>query len=362
MRIGIDARFYGTLGKGLGRYTAELIRGLEALPSEYQFVVYLRPENAGEYVPTKSNFQKVIVDLPWYGLREQLWWPWFLSSQELDLVHFPHFNVPILCPVPFVVTIHDLILLRHPTVEATTHTPIFYWAKHYAYRLVLAVALRRARAIITVSRFVADDLRRRFGFLTKPITVTHEAAYQSAGIYTPRDTKKSGYMTLGNAYPHKNLEWLSDFFTPRSETLTLVGKIDTFRARLQERFSKQTNLKFPGELTDAEVGEALRSARALILPSLYEGFGLPVLETQVLGTPVLAHFDTALPEVGGMGVVYFQAAIPMSLSRSMALLDRPEFVAWLTVRGEANAGQYSWGNLARTTYEVYGQIEKSASR
>lgn len=355
MRIGIDARFYGTLGKGLGRYTAELIRGLEVLDSTHEFVVYLRPENAGEYVPTKSNFQKVVVDLPWYGLREQLWWPRFLGGQKLDLIHFPHFNVPMLCPVPFVVTIHDLILLRYPTVEATTHTPLIYWAKHYAYRLVLWVAIRRARAIITVSRFVADDLRTRFRFLTKPVTITHEAAYRSHTPPPNADAPKEGYMTLGNAYPHKNLEWLGEFFATRVETLTLVGKMDVFRTKLRTKFSGQANLKFPGELSDTEVEATLTSTCALILPSLYEGFGLPLLEAQVLGTPVLANFDTALPEVGGMGAVYFQSTTPESLRRSMTLFGRPHLRVWLVLRGQTNAQGYSWPRLAEDTCCVYSQ-------
>jgi glycosyltransferase involved in cell wall biosynthesis len=302
MRIGIDARFYGTLGKGLGRYTAELIRGLEALETSHEFVVYVRPENEHEYIPGKSNFHKVVVDLPWYGVREQLWWPWFLGGQRLDLMHFPHFNVPILCPVPFVVTIHDLILLRYPTVEATTHTPLVYWAKHYAYRLALWVALRRAQSVITVSRFVADDIRTRFPFLSQSIAITHEAAYQSGVAVDSGGLREpAGYMTLGNAYPHKNLEWLAGFFSTRTEDLTLVGKMDVFRSALREHFSDQSNLVFSGELSDTKVIQKTPIKSGAHPPVAVRGFWPPAPRGTGTGHTSTGQFRHVAPRGGWHG-------------------------------------------------------------
>jgi glycosyltransferase involved in cell wall biosynthesis len=120
MRIGIDARFYGSLGKGLGRYTEKLIFHLEAIDTDNEYVVFLRRENFDEYIPRSPRFRKVVAQYAWYGLSEQTLFVLLLYRFRFDLVHFPHFNVPLLYRRPFVVTIHDLILVHYPTLRNIT--------------------------------------------------------------------------------------------------------------------------------------------------------------------------------------------------------------------------------------------------
>ena len=134
MRIGIDARFFGSIGKGLGRYTQKLIENLGKISAqggpasgwdkENQYFIFLRKENWEEYQPSGKNFTKVLANIPWYGIREQLQLPGTLKKHNLDLVHFPHFNVPIFWKGKFVVTIHDLILFHYPTRRASTLSPL----------------------------------------------------------------------------------------------------------------------------------------------------------------------------------------------------------------------------------------------
>src|SRR5258708_3370943 len=117
MRIGIDARFYGSVGKGLGRYTSELISHLEKIDNGNDYVIFLRASNFKSYVPKNPRFTKVLAEFPWYTWSEQVRYPKLLNSHMLDLMHFPHFNVPFFYRKPFVVTVHDLILLSHPTTR-----------------------------------------------------------------------------------------------------------------------------------------------------------------------------------------------------------------------------------------------------
>src|SRR3990167_7089110 len=175
MRIGIDARFYGSVGKGLGRYTEKLIEHLETLDTANDYVIFLRRENFDEYAPKNPRFRKVLADYPWYGFLEQLVFPILLLRFRLDLVHFPHFNVPVLYPKRFIVTIHDLILLRYPTIQNTTRAALFYRIKFAVYRLVIASAVRRAEHIITVSRFTEQDILIRYPSAQGNISVTYEA-------------------------------------------------------------------------------------------------------------------------------------------------------------------------------------------
>ena len=115
MLIGIDARFYGSIGKGLGRYTQKLIENLEKTDQENRYVVFLRKENFDEYQPQNPNFKKVLADYRWYSFAEQLFFPRLLRKYNFDFVHFPHFNVPLLYRKKFIMTIHDLILIHFPT-------------------------------------------------------------------------------------------------------------------------------------------------------------------------------------------------------------------------------------------------------
>ena len=122
-RIGIDARFYGPRQKGLGRYLQKLITHLEKVDQNNQYFIFLRKKNWSEYCPSCSNFKKVLADYPWYGLREQILMPLKIRRQKIDLMHFPHFNIPVFYSGTFLVTIHDLVLRKFPTRRASTLGP-----------------------------------------------------------------------------------------------------------------------------------------------------------------------------------------------------------------------------------------------
>jgi len=156
MKIGIDARFYGPQSKGLGRYTQKLIQNLEKIDRQNQYIIFLRKENWNLYQPQSINFRKELADYQWYTLSEQIYMPKILWHNKIDLMHFPHFNVPIFWPGKFIVTIHDLILTHFPTTKATTLAPIFYKIKHFGYKLVISQAVKRACQIITVSNYTKE--------------------------------------------------------------------------------------------------------------------------------------------------------------------------------------------------------------
>ena len=120
MRIGIDARFLGPVGKGLGRYTQKLVTHLEKIDQNNQYFVFLRRENWSVYQPANRNFKKILADYRWYTWQEQWYLPKILKKYQLDLVHFPYFNVPVFYRGKFIVTIHDLIVDHVETGRAST--------------------------------------------------------------------------------------------------------------------------------------------------------------------------------------------------------------------------------------------------
>jgi len=278
MRIGIDARFYGSIGKGLGRYTEKLIEYLEIFDTENEYLIFLLQENFDEYMPKNKHFKKVLAEYRWYSFGEQFLFPLQLLFSRLDLVHFPHFNVPFLYPKKFVVTIHDLILLRYPTLENTTRSKIFYKMKFFAYRFIIACAIYRAKHIITVSHFTKEDILAKYPYAKGKISVTYEAAdslcrflskekertlFNKFGLQ--EDTVSSGQernlhgilkpylLYVGNAYPHKNLEAFLEI-APQfpAYKFVLVGKEDYFYARLKRRAKTEEveNIIFAGFVDD----------------------------------------------------------------------------------------------------------------
>jgi glycosyltransferase involved in cell wall biosynthesis len=389
MRIGIDARFYGSLGKGLGRYTEKLLEHLQSLDQEHQYVVFLRPENFAEFVPVNPRFTKVAVDISWYGLAEQTVFVALLYRHHLDLVHFPHFNVPLLYRKKFVVTIHDLILVHYPTLRNTTRTAFLYWLKFFVYRLVIASAIRRAEHILTVSYFTKHDLEKHYPHAKDKITVTYEAADPYCLIIPPdterallerlgllpsspaqeklrRDIIQPYFLYVGNAYPHKNLSLLFACARAFPESkLVLVGKEDFFYAKLKQEAKEKAgkNVIFAGFLTDRELATLYRFARAYLFPSLYEGFGLPPLEAMAHGTPVLSSDRGSLPEILGQAALFFDPTRESSLVTALQNLESDSHL-WHSMqkRGYEQVIKFRFQDMAALTHQVYTAVLKNTIR
>src|SRR3989339_1308260 len=217
MRIGIDARFYGPIGKGLGRYTQKLVENLEKIDSVNEYFIFLRKQNFEDYVPKNKNFQKILADYRWYTWQEQIFFPRLLKKYQLDLLHFPHFNVPLFYRGKSVVTIHDLILIHFPTVRNSTLSPFLYKLKFLAYKMVIKSAIRRSNRVIAVSKFTKKDILENYPEApNEKVVVTYEACEDYCLLSPEKDQEillKYGIMKpyilyVGNAYPHKNLERL----------------------------------------------------------------------------------------------------------------------------------------------------------
>jgi len=369
MRIGIDARFYGSLGKGLGRYTQKLIEYLEKIDGENQYFIFMREENWEEYQPKRKNFTKVMANIPWYSFREQVFFPKILKRNRLDLVHFPHFNVPYFYKGKFIVTIHDLILFRFPTKKATTLSPVLYFFKRLGYRAVMNRAVRKAQAIIAVSNFTKKDILDNFRIDPQKIFVTHEAADMKdflPDMACDDILKKYGIMKpyilyVGNAYPHKNLERLVLAFQEAvkkhpSLSLVMVGKSDYFYRSLNKfvKDNNADNVIFTGEVDDRHLNSIYRESKLYVFPSLYEGFGLPPLEAMSMDVPVISSSSSCLPEILGDAAYYFD---PIGISEISEVIDRVITDICLRQKliknGKEQIQKYSWIDLARKTLDIY---------
>lgn len=377
MTIGIDARFFGPRGKGLGRYTQKLIEVLEEIDKQNDYVIFLRRENFEEYRPWNPRFKKVYAPWRWYGLGEQIFMPFAIWRQKIDLMHFPHFNVPIFYFGPFAVTIHDLILRHFPTRRASTLDPVSYRLKNLAYRLVIWLALKRAKKIITVSQFVKEDIIKSFGVVAEKIAVTHEGAPERSLPFPGFAYKlkefgviKPYLIYVGNAYPHKNLERLINAFEiliekyKKSLQLVLVGEEDYFYQHLQdlartailrsvEVFDK---IVFTDFVSDEDLWTLYQNSALYVFPSLCEGFGLPPLEAMSHGVPVAASKATCLPEILGDAAVYFDANKAADMAKKInRILENKNLRQDLIDKGYEQIKKYSWRRMGEETLKIYNE-------
>lgn len=389
-RIGIDARLYGPLAKGIGRYIKEVLDIIIKIDKENYYVIFLSKDNFDQFICNNERIKKILVNVRWYTFAEQIIMPWLIFKEKLDLMHFPHFNIPIFCPVKFIVTIHDLISIKFPTDRATTLGPLAYKIKNLALRFIIWFAINRAGKVIAVSEFTKKDIIDKFKIAKEKIEVTYEAVgllatspsiKQDKGI--DKGSKKEDRAVLlkyyidkpyllyvGNAYPHKNLEGLVEVFSriiiknPNIQ-LVLVSKDDYFYKRIKD-YAKSLKLYgegsnsqivFPGYVTDEELKVLYKNALLYVFPSFYEGFGLPPLEAMANGCPIVSSNQTSLPEILGQAALYFNPNDQKDMEEKIESLLKDENLRRnLINQGYEQIKKYSWQECAEKTLAVYQEI------
>jgi len=368
MRIGIDARMYGASNSGLGRYVEQLILHLSTVQDEHEYVVFLTADKFETFVLPNTQWKKVLADVPWYGMREQMELPRIIKKAHADLMHFPHWNVPLLYRGPFVLTLHDLIMFHFSRKEATTHGPLVYFIKDRVHRLLVRSSARRARSIFATSEFTKQDIVETLHIAPEKIIVTYQAPFQNkqVSMHNTQSVLETYHVTkpyilyVGNAYPHKNLEQLIVAFQNMNKEsdgmyqLVLVGKTSQWYTVLEDVAGFDANIVFTGFVPDDALNELYDHATLYVFPSLYEGFGLPPLEAMMHGVPVISSHASCMPEILGEGALYFDPESVDDIARALTEGTRNEDIRYtLRQNAKEELKRYSWERLARQTREVY---------
>ena len=364
MKIGIDARFVGPQGTGLGKYTEKLILNLAKIDKKNQYAIFLR-ENNWSFLKLNNfkNFTKVLADVPWYSLSEQYKMPSIFSAQNLDLMHVPHFNMPILYKGKFAVTIHDLILHKFKESAATTKNPIIFKLKRFGYKKVIENAVYKSQKIIVPSKFVKSDILKNFKVHPSKIVVTYEAAEEEYFQKTHHSSLITHHYLLyvGNAYPHKNLTSLLDAVKILKSRLIIVCPRDVFSERLKNEVAKrglEKSVELKGYLNPEELSKLFRKASAYVFPSLSEGFGIPGLNAMAAGLPVVCSNIPVLKEVYGEAAYYFDPNDPKDIAKKIkSVLSSVKARSDLVEKGRNQAQKYSWPKMARQTLKVYEEFK-----
>lgn len=336
---------------GIGTYLRNLLPRLITRCAGWRFRLLGDPDLLTRELGVSGGTVEIVpFRAPIYGVAEQLWW--LSHAPRADVLWIPHYNIPLHYRGRLAVTVHDL---AHLVLPEHASRPL---RKLYARSLFGAVR-RRADAIVFVSRFTAQEFRTRVG------APRGETRIISEGVdplwYAPRDPwpHPRPYMAfVGNLKPNKNIGRLLaafDLIAGRvPHDLVIVGRRDGFlpdRATQTILDRLKGRLHFTGHLDDdLLVRRIVGSADLLVVPSFYEGFGLPVLEAMASGCAVLAARATALPEVGGDAVAYCDPFSPDDIAAQLGtLLLQPELRQRLAEAGRRQARRFDWDPAAEET-------------
>lgn len=364
MRIGFDARMIDH--PGIGRYIKCLLPELIKQAAGDELLLFGDPDKLKD-VSRGGNVKIIRWDASIYSVREQMFA--FRIAEKLDVFHVPHFNIPVFYRDKMVVTIHDLIYLLFP--EATT-SPI---AKHYA-RFMIKSALKNAKRIITVSNHTKEDLVKLYGeSCSDKLRVIHEACGKEFRILDDKTREadvRCRYrlndniiLYVGSVKPHKNVETLIKVFS-RLKTwglphqLVICGRWDKKADRIKEMITGP-HIKYLGEIPTEDLIVLYNIADVLVHLSLYEGFGLTVLEAMRCGTPVVVSDTSSIPEVSGDAAF----VVPPHNIEQIAdivynVVSNEVLRTGMIEAGLEHVGKFSWERTAAETLDVYREVAKNS--
>lgn len=364
MRIGIDCRLWNETG--VGRYIRNLVIELQELDKENHYILFFQKDEF-ETVPLAKNFQKRLADIAWHSLDEQFSFKTIIEKEELDLMHFPYFAYPIGYRRKFIITIHDLIIDHFPTGKASTLPSPIYFLKRLGYKYILHQAIQNSKKIITVSGATKQEIIDHYQPIPEKIIVTYEGTDKNISPSSAEkiDIKLPFFFSVGNAYPHKNLERFVEAFELFSKEnsqcyFIFVGKKDYFSTRLEEVVIQKRlmhKMFFYHEVTDGQLAYLFAHAIALVTPSLMEGFGLPAIEAMSNNCLALLSEIPAFLEVSGDAAVYFDPYDKEDIAKTLSLAYKKKIpdVAEKKYQGLIRAKGFSWKKMAKQTLEIYEQ-------
>ncbi len=359
---------------GLGRYAESLARALVAAHPDRYALFYNRgrgvePLAGLEHLPTRtvSLGYKPYRLLVWLGQLAGVGFDRLIP--DAGLFHATEHLLPSLRSIPSILTVHDLIFRHLPS----HHKPLNRWYLN----LTMPLYCRRATHIIAISECTRRDLIGTYGLSPEKITVIYEAAGPRfrpqppeavTSVHTRYSLPDRYLLFVGTIEPRKNLTRLLTAFEAihskeMTDGLVIVGRrgwlYKDFFARLEQSPVRDAVL-FPGYVPDEDLPAIYAGAQALVFPSLYEGFGLPVLEALACGTPVVASRASSIPEVGGGAVLYFNPASAGEITEAIHLvLQDPDLREEMRERGMTQAARFSWDQVAIETEAVYDVAQKA---
>jgi glycosyltransferase involved in cell wall biosynthesis len=370
MKIAFDLRRIGN--PGIGRYMKCLVEAITAQAPEHEYLLILPP--GGESKVNAPLAEKIYPELKYYSVREQIELPRILRRYQVDLLHSPHFLLPLFLPMvrpcPAVATIHDVIYLAC-SQDLPSRAGRLY------YRAMMKASSRLATRIITDSLHSRDEIVRYLHADPGKIEVIYPGV--DPGFHCVTDSAqlnavRSKYgldrdfiLCVGIYKPRKNHAGLFRAFQRVRQNggnaqLVIAGPMaegEPMLRRLAVELGIAEHVVFTGFVDEPDLRALYSAARVCACPSFYEGFGFTVLEAMACGAPVVCSSATSLPEVAGQAALYFDPHNfdphnPEEIaSQLLRVLSDETLRTSLIERGTQNLQRFNWADTARQTLAVY---------
>jgi glycosyltransferase involved in cell wall biosynthesis len=368
LRIGFDGRALTSPAGGVRRYASELLAAMTTLDAALELVIIGGDPSAA--VPARSRR----VPEPWHPPTNAGWsiigLPRAAKHAGIDVLHAPAYTGPFWSPVPVVLTVHDVSYARHPEW--------FPYRRDAVRRAFYRRCALSATSVITVSQFSASEIHAAYGIATDRIAVVPHgvsAEFGAAAVVDrailPDGVTPPFLLHVGDLHERRNLSTVVDaLFKLRSHggaasRLQLVmagvdrGVGDALNAQARAAGAPGAVVLL-GAVDEVRLRTLYRSALALVYPSRYEGFGLPLLEAMAAGLPVIASRAASIPEVLGDAGLLLE---PLDGSAWAAAIERVASDAdvrqSMRSRGIARAAQFTWKRTAELTLDVYRQVARA---
>jgi glycosyltransferase involved in cell wall biosynthesis len=381
MKIGIDARFLTHPQRGgFKTYTENLVNALACIDDKNNYTLYVdRAPDQNTKIPQQSNFTyKILKQRPGIGMpwREQVDISLQSARDGIDLLHSPCLTAPLTHACPLVITIHDMIWLFPQQYSRSKKTSL-HWKLMEWYQIKIPhIASRRAAAIITVSQLSKDDIVKHLGVDPGRIHVTYEAVSsffrqvgdpaQTRSVRTKYGLDSKFILAIGSSDPRKNIETLVNAYALLPEELKAeyhlaivwtASVLATSISKIIQDLGISRFIHFLYQVPNEDLVFLYNEASLFVFPSLYEGFGLPILEAMACGTPVIAANTSSIPEVAGDAALMVEARDTTGIAGTMAkVLSDNKLASELVEKGLKRNATFSWEKCARETLMIYNQV------
>lgn len=371
MRIGIDATALPPQPVGAGNYIIQLIRNLDGVDSEFEFVVFAQPGGRRLIdIPASSRIRWVETPPINPGLRlvwEQALFPRLIRKSAVELMHSLHYTRPYLLPCRSVVTFHDMTFFLYPHL----HTRI----KRIFFPMAIRLSARTAQALIADSESTRQDAIRILDIPPHKIVAVQlgidprfRVIEDSLALEQVRREYKlpdQFILYVGLVEPRKNVPLLIRAYKNLAEQglvnpLVIVGRFGWMSSEVLdevERLELKDRVYFTGYVPSNDLPGIYNLASLCVYPTRYEGFGFPALEAMACGVPLITSAVSSLPEiVGDAGLLVTPDDEELLTQAMRSVLSNADLQAEMSRKGPVQAAQFTWERTARLTLQVYRQV------
>jgi glycosyltransferase involved in cell wall biosynthesis len=366
MHIGIDGNEANQRNRvGIGQFAYQILTQLHQIDQKNHYTIYLNSRPLSDLPKETKNWTYRVFGPTKFWTQWRLPLDLYLSKNPPDLFFSPSHYSPRFSPIPTVSSIMDLSYFHYP--DQFTPKDLYQLKNWTAY------SVKKATKIITISHFSKKEIQKFYKIPTSKITVAHLASdhplkpptnKQKQDLLKKFSIQKPFFLYLGTLKPNKNIPFLIRSFHSFSQKnpayqLVIAGKKgwhykDIFQTVKDLKLQKK--VIFTDFISEKEKWTLLSLTQAFILPSLYEGFGIPVLEAMSIGTPVICSNNSSLPEVSGESALTFNPSSSQELKKAMQKITNPKVWEKYSHLGPFQTQKFSWTKTARTVLRALKSV------